>query len=111
MCPKGSISDRSVRALREAGIVVVQADDPEKCKYIRAGGEEVGARDLLWGALKAMQLTLPYGQGEGAAKVREEFTKVLFGIVDSRRELAKSVDAVDPHLESEGTPSTRVKEI
>lgn len=96
VCPKGSISDRSVRSLREAGVVVVQADDPDKCKYLRAGGEEVGSRDLLWAALKAMQLTLPYSAGEGAAKVREEFTKVLFGIVNDRRELAKAVDAVDP---------------
>lgn len=96
VCPKGSISDRSVRSLREAGIVVVQADDPDKCKYLRAGGEEVGARDLLWAAMKAMQLQLGYSPGEGAARVREEFTKVLFGVVNDRRELAKAIDAVDP---------------
>jgi len=94
VCPKDSISDRSVRALREAGVVVVQADDPEKCRFIRAGGEEVGSRDLLWAAMKAMQITPQYSAGEGAQKVREEFTKVLFGIVNDRRELAKSVDAV-----------------
>ncbi len=81
--------------LREAGVGVVQADDPEKCQYLRAGGEEVGSRDLLWAALKAMMLALPYSAGEGAAKVREEFTKVIFGVVNERRELAKAIDSVE----------------
>ncbi len=91
VCPKDSISDRSVRALREAGVVVVQADDPERCKYIRAGGEEVGARDMLWAALKAMQIEPKYSY-EGVQKVQQEFAKIVFGLVNDRREFAQAVD-------------------
>lgn len=80
VCPKGSISDRSVRALREAGVIVVQADDPNQCRFLRPG-TEMTSSDMLWAALKALQL-----KGySGASEQREEFTKIMFSLVNAKR--------------------------
>lgn len=81
VCPKGSISDRSVRALREAGVVVVQADDPSQCKFLRPG-TEMSDLDMLFAALKALQKST----FSGGTEQREEFTRVMFSIVNAKRE-------------------------
>lgn len=91
VCPKGSISDRSVRALRDAGVVVVQADDPALCRFMRPGAE-LDAQDMLWGALKALQAS----NYTGGQEQRQEFTRIMFALANERREKAKSVAAVDP---------------
>lgn len=95
ICPKGSISDRSVRTLREAGVIVVQADDPNACRFIR-GGEEMSASDLLWAALKAVKFS-PKSADYGSA-MRHEFAQSLFELVDAslnrRHEPATTAGAV-----------------
>jgi hypothetical protein len=53
ICPKGAIEPESVRLLVDHGVVVVQADDPKVCRFLRSG-QEIDSRDLLWAAMKAL---------------------------------------------------------
>lgn len=82
ICPKGAITQPSKVALRKAGIVVVEADDPDRCTFIRAS-EVLSADDMLWAALSALNVKDGFGS-DGKAQ-REALAKRLFQIVDAKR--------------------------
>jgi hypothetical protein len=82
VCRKGSISKRSIIDLRAAGVVVVEADDPSSCTFIRST-ETVPTDDLLWCALSALNSNKEsFGE---AAKQRAVFAARMFEIVDEAR--------------------------
>lgn len=87
VCPKGSIDLRSIDDLREAGVVVVEADDPDSCRFIRAN-EVVSTDDLLWAALSALQVKGEYSD-KGAVQ-REAFAARVWAIVNQQREANKA---------------------
>lgn len=100
ICPVGAIEKASIRSLRKAGVVVVETNEPERCQFIRAG-EIVGHRDLLWAALSALQVVPKYNDS-GQAQ-RQEFTRLVFGIVDT----ARRKQIADTDQPDESTPVTR----
>lgn len=85
ICPKGSITPQSVKALAKAGVVVVQSDSPERCKFIRAG-ESISSNDMLWAAMKALQSSTY----SGADTQRQAFTKIFWELVNEQYERRRS---------------------
>lgn len=81
ICQTGSLTARSLRDLRKAGVVVAEADDPSHCQFVRAG-EVVSGDDMLWAALSAMQQ--PDGKmGGDGSHTRERFAARLFELVNA----------------------------
>lgn len=90
ICRKDKVTRRSLADLRKAGIVVVEIEDDgdidRVAKFIRSG-QVVSAFDLTWAALKALMVDDGYGnKGE---KQREEFTRVIFSLLDQNDPLRK----------------------
>ena len=58
----------------------MQAKDPTQCRFIRAG-VELDSFDMLWASLKALQKD----GYSGGKEQREEFTRIVFGLINQRR--------------------------
>jgi hypothetical protein len=50
----GALNQRDRKVLRDAGVVVVEAESPSDVKLIAASGAEVSAGNMLFAALKAL---------------------------------------------------------
>lgn len=82
LCAKGQLARQARIDLREAGIVVVEVDDPTKCQFIRST-ETVTADDMLWAALDALKVEGSYGnKGE---EQRNRLASNLFTVVVENR--------------------------
>lgn len=81
LCERGQIRPADKKALREAGIVVVEVEDPSKCQFIRSS-ETIPADDMLWASLDALNTNTSYN---GAREQREQLAKNLLSIVVKRR--------------------------
>jgi hypothetical protein len=55
LCPTGAIGVGTRRALAKAGVIVVETDAPDACKFVRAG-EIVSGSAMLAAALTALTL-------------------------------------------------------
>ncbi len=77
ICPVGAIDKAALRDLRKAGVVVVQTNDPDRCRFIRAASE-VSSDEMLWAAMSVLY-------SHGGSTQREQFTKLLFGLLDAKR--------------------------
>jgi hypothetical protein len=64
-----SISDEDRAALREAGVIVVEIDDPASAKFVRAG-YEIDSSSMLAAAMKAM---LDTKGGEYSCELQKRF--------------------------------------
>lgn len=89
LCPTGALTRQTVKALRKAGVVVVEAEQPERCQFLRSS-EILGSNDLLWAALKALQFQTPYSD-----RMSAEFTRIMFELIDAARVNSWPPDA--PH--------------
>lgn len=96
ICPKDAIDAASVKELREAGVVVIQTNAPEKCRFIRAG-QEISGSDMLWAALKALQAG---GNYTGTETQRVAFTKLIFDMVDADYQRRHFRDTLQQHRRS-----------
>jgi hypothetical protein len=95
ICPKGAIALKSIKALSAAGIIVVEADEPERCQFIRST-EVVSADDMLWAALGALNHA-PNGYGSDGSAQRQRLAKLLFDLVDTKHtRMLKPYIATDP---------------
>lgn len=93
ICPTGTVSPKSIRELRKAGVVVVETDDPSRCQFIRAT-EIVSSNDMLWAALSALN---DKGEGWSSSKgeaQREALAKRLFEIVNAARQARLKAEAI-----------------
>ena len=80
LCEAGQLNDESRRALREAGIVVVEVADPSRCRFMRSG-ETVSSTDMLWAAMNALGREFDtYNKG---AKQREQFALNVVHLVEA----------------------------
>jgi hypothetical protein len=82
LCKTGSIDNRSKAALRKAGVVVVEAENPDDCRFIKAS-EVLSGDDMLWAATEALRRNFGYGN-TGKAQ-REQFAFNLIGLIDAAR--------------------------
>lgn len=82
ICKKGAVDARGVADLRKAGVIVVQAETPERCTFIRSS-EVVSSDDMLWAALSALKVQGNYGS-EGKLQ-RETLALRLFDLVNEAR--------------------------
>jgi len=92
LCRTGSIDARSKSQLRKAGVIVVEADNPADCQFIRASSL-VSGDDMLWAAMDALKREFgSYNKGE---KQREQFTLNIFKLIDAARtaDQGRSADA------------------
>ncbi len=48
------LNQRDKAALRKAGVVVVEADDPSAVKLLQPDAPEITGNDMLWAALKGL---------------------------------------------------------
>ena len=78
ICPTGAVSEKTVRELRKAGVIVVESEKPEECKFIRAT-TPVSSDDMLWAAVASLQGETGYG----ASKQRETFSMRVFEIINA----------------------------
>lgn len=82
LCPKDQLTEQARTDLREAGIVVVEVDDPSRCKFIRST-ETVSTSDMVWAALTALNHKGGnYNRGE---EQREQFTINLLTVLNAAR--------------------------
>ena len=92
VCKTGQLSTRSKSDLRKAGIVVVEVDDPASCQFTRSS-EAIGADDMLWACLAALNHQ-PKGYGDDGKAQRELLARNLFNIVtDARAQRKGAVQA------------------
>lgn len=85
IAPTGELSSRAISDLRKAGIVVVEAEHPERCTFIRSS-EVVSGDDMLWAALDALgrEGHGKYGD-DSAKKQREQLAFNLLSVVAGER--------------------------
>lgn len=82
LCETGQLNESSRRALRKAGVVVVEVADPSACRFIRAN-EVLSGDDMLYAALKALRhVGGTYSKGSDQ---REQLAVNLFNLVDAAR--------------------------
>lgn len=74
LCRTGALTARALRDLRKAGIVVVEADEPKDCQFIRSS-EVISGSAMLVAALTAIATKREYAK---ATDVREIFVGELF---------------------------------
>jgi hypothetical protein len=72
------LNQRDKAALRKAGVVCVEAENPADVKLIEASGSEVSGGDMLFAALKGLNLGDAYGP-------RAAFVKALHDLMNSAR--------------------------
>lgn len=82
LVPPGAIKAADRKALRDAGVVVVETDDPAKCQFIRAS-ETVSSDDMLWAAMDALRRD--FGYGNKGAQQREQLALNLWRLIAERR--------------------------
>lgn len=94
LCEAGQLNDESRQALREAGIVVVEAVDPSRCRFIRSG-ETVTSTGMLWAAVDALKRNPDQYHEETSKRHREQFARNVMGLIEQayladkkRREIA-----------------------
>ena len=78
LVPPGAVKPADRKALREAGVVVVETEDPSKCQFIRAG-EVISGSDMLWAAFDSLRRD--FGYGDHGAKQREQLAMNLFSLI------------------------------
>jgi len=83
MCERGQLDDTSKRALKKAGVVVVEVDDMAKCQFMKAQ-EIVSHSDMLWAAIDAVNHVGSYDEGKGRAQ-RDKLAKNLLAIMMEHR--------------------------
>ena len=79
---KGQLTNASKTALRKAGVVVAEVDDITKAQFIRSS-EIVGADDMLWAVLDAVNVV--GGYGNVGSDQREKLAMNLLTIVNEQR--------------------------
>ena len=92
ICKKGTVDARGIRDLRNAGVIVVQAETPERCTFIRSS-EVVSSDDMLWAALAALKAKGQYS--DLGVLQRETFALRLFDLVNEARNKRVGVVVVD----------------
>lgn len=80
LCKTGAIDVASKRALKKAGVIVVEVHDPADCQFVRASSL-VSGDDMLWAAMDA--LSREFGYGDKGEKQREQFAINVFRLVDA----------------------------
>lgn len=78
MVPPGAITAADRKALRAAGVVVVETDDPSKCQFVRST-ETLSSSDMLWAAMDALRRD--FGYGDKGSQQREQLAKNLFSLI------------------------------
>ena len=78
LCQVGELTRQSKKDLRAAGIVVAEVANIHNAQFIRAA-EVIGANDMLWAVLDALNLQGSYGSD--GTKQREQLAKNLLGVV------------------------------
>lgn len=78
MVPPGAITAADRKALRAAGVVVVETDDPSRCQFVRAG-ESISGSDMLWAAMDALRHD--FGYGNHGKDQREQLAKNLYSLI------------------------------
>lgn len=61
----GALNQRDKAALRKAGVVCVEADNPADVKLISTEGAELGASEMLYAAIKGVNADI-YGKAHVA---------------------------------------------
>ena len=85
VCKPGAISAEDRSALREAGVVVVELDDPNEFRQVRAH-PELSSGDILTAALTALSPESD-GGASSATRNRSEFVRLLAKAGRSRHDV------------------------
>lgn len=98
LCPKGTVNAADRKALRKSGIVVVEVDRPEECKFIRSTAE-ISDQAFMWALLRGLNHN--GGYGNTGVEQREKFVKALFEQVQEQRQARLDAEVADqPKLDS-----------
>lgn len=82
LCRKGALTQPSKVALRKGGVIVVEVENPDDCRFIKAS-EALSGDDMLWAAMDALRHNFGYGsEGKGQ---REQFTLNIFELLNAAR--------------------------
>lgn len=87
ICRRGSLADYSIVALQAVGIVVVEADNPDECRFFRAS-QEISGGDMLWAAMRALN-SQPQPEGKNATSAtlqREKMIEFMVTLLESQRQ-------------------------
>jgi hypothetical protein len=84
ICKRGDLTPDSVKALREAAVVVVESKNPDGCTFIRST-ERVSNSDMLWAAVKALNVTGTGAYSTGGDQ-RADFMRTLLNLIEASRD-------------------------
>lgn len=79
---RGQLNDRAKADLRKAGVVVVEVDDLDSVRFVKAS-ETLSGDDMLFAAMDALKRD--YGYGDHSGKQRERFALTIADLVAAAR--------------------------
>ena len=79
-----TLNQRDKAALRRAGVVVIEADNPSDVKLIQANGAELSGGDMLYAAISAI------AKDQYTGNVAQTFPKIMAQMMKDAREKAQS---------------------
>jgi len=80
-----TLNQRDKAALRRAGVVVVEADNPSDVKLIQANGAELSSGDMLYAAISAI------AKDRYTDNVAQALPKIMAQMLDDAREKDRSL--------------------
>lgn len=80
LCKKGQLTGPGKHDLRQAGVVVVEVDDPTSCQFIRSS-ELVSGDAMLWAAMDALKQD--FGSYDHGNTHRERFAMNVAELVQA----------------------------
>lgn len=83
LCKTGQLNQTAKHDLRQAGIVVVEVEDPSACQFIKSS-DRVSGDDMLWAAMDALKRD--FGTYDKGQKHREQFAVNIASLVEAARE-------------------------
>lgn len=78
LVPVGAITAADRKALRTAGVVVVETDDPSKCQFVRST-ETLSSSDMLWAAMDALRRD--FGSYSTGKQQREQLAHNIYALI------------------------------
>ncbi len=90
----GSLSEPDRELLRSAGVVCVEAEDPDSVRLILPQGPALGGDELLYAAMRAIR-------AHGDRSTKSEFSDIVAELIEHHfHQKKRRGDAADPTRES-----------
>lgn len=80
----GVLGEEDRAALRQAGVIAVEAESPSDVKLISASGEELSGSAMFYAAMRALNTSSTYASG-----AREAFASAIMAELQTERDILR----------------------